>query len=125
MEVTNLSNTVPVRAEVKSGQWQEVAQKNTDIEATALLKPVGEAEQNEAMQQDPEQLQQVAEELSNTMSMMRKGLAFKVDESSGTHVVSVMDVESGDVIRQIPSEEALELAAKLSEVAGLLMKTEA
>ncbi|MCE9788818.1 flagellar protein FlaG [Shewanella chilikensis] len=125
MEVTNLSNTVPVRAEVKSGQWKEVAQKNTDIEATASLKPVGEAEQNEAMQQDPEQLQQVAEELSNTMSMMRKGLAFKVDESSGTHVVSVMDVESGDVIRQIPSEEALELAAKLSEVAGLLMKTEA
>ncbi|MGI2853469.1 flagellar protein FlaG [Shewanella algae] len=125
MEVTNLSNAVPVRTEVKQGQLKEAALKNADIEATALLKPVDEAEQNTQTQQDPEQLNQVAEELSNTMSMMRKGLAFKVDETSGTHVVSVMDVDSGDVIRQIPSEEALELAAKLSEVAGLLMKTEA
>lgn len=125
MEVTTLSNAVPVRTEVKPGQLKEAAPKIADIEATALLKPVNEAEQNKETQQDPEQLQQVAEELSNTMSMMRKGLAFKVDETSGTHVVSVMDVDSGDVIRQIPSEEALELAAKLSEVAGLLMKTEA
>lgn len=125
MEVTNLSNAVPVRTEVKPGQLKEAAPKSADIEATALLKPVDEAEQNTQTQQDPEQLNQVAEELSNTMSMMRKGLAFKVDETSGTHVVSVMDVDSGDVIRQIPSEEALELAAKLSEVAGLLMKTEA
>ncbi|MEL4415837.1 flagellar protein FlaG [Shewanella algae] len=125
MEVTTLSNAVPVRTEVKPGQLKEAAPKNAETEATALLKPVDEAEQNKESQQDPEQLQQVAEELSNTMSMMRKGLAFKVDETSGTHVVSVMDVDSGDVIRQIPSEEALELAAKLSEVAGLLMKTEA
>ncbi|EKT4485875.1 flagellar protein FlaG [Shewanella algae] len=125
MEVTTLSNAVPVRTEVKPGQLKEAVPKNAETEATALLKPVDEAEQNKEAQQDPEQLQQVAEELSNTMSMMRKGLAFKVDETSGTHVVSVMDVDSGDVIRQIPSEEALELAAKLSEVAGLLMKTEA
>ncbi|GAB1072180.1 MAG: flagellar protein FlaG [Shewanella algae] len=110
---------------MKPGQLKEAAPKNAETEAIALLKPVDEAEQNKEAQQDPEQLQQVAEELSNTMSMMRKGLAFKVDETSGTHVVSVMDVDSGDVIRQIPSEEALELAAKLSEVAGLLMKTEA
>ncbi len=59
------------------------------------------------------------------MSVMRKGLAFKIDEHSGTNVVSVMDIESGDLIRQIPNEEALKLARKLTEVTGLLMKTEA
>ena len=76
-------------------------------------------------EQNPEKLTQVATELSDMMSMMRKGLAFKVDENSGQAVVTVLDRDTGDVIRQMPSEEALKLAEKLSEVTGLLMKTEA
>ncbi|ABX50241.1 flagellar protein FlaG protein [Shewanella baltica OS195] len=75
--------------------------------------------------QEPSKLVQVATELSDMMSMMRKGLAFKVDESSGQAVVTVLDRDTGDIIRQMPSEEALALAEKLSEVTGLLMKTEA
>ncbi|MGL5906360.1 MAG: flagellar protein FlaG, partial [Shewanella sp.] len=43
----------------------------------------------------------------------------------GLPVVSVMDIETGELIRQIPTEEALALAEKMSEIAGLLMKTEA
>lgn len=76
-------------------------------------------------EQNPIKLTQVATELSDMMSMMRKGLAFKVDENSGQAVVTVLDKDTGDVIRQMPSEEALALAEKLSEVTGLLMKTEA
>lgn len=76
-------------------------------------------------EQNPGKLTQVATELSDMMSMMRKGLAFKVDENSGQAVVTVLDRDTGDVIRQMPSEEALKLAEKLSEVTGLLMKTEA
>lgn len=74
---------------------------------------------------NPAKLTQIATELSDMMSMMRKGLAFKVDEKSGQAVVTVLDKDTGDVIRQMPSEEALALAEKLSEVTGLLMKTEA
>ena len=76
-------------------------------------------------EQNPSKLAQVATELSDMMSMMRKGLEFKVDENSGQAVVTVLDRDTGDVIRQMPSEEALALAEKLSEVTGLLMKTEA
>ena len=76
-------------------------------------------------EKDPSKLNQLATDLSDMMSMMRKGLAFKVDETSGQAVVTVLDRDTGDVIRQMPSEEALALAEKLSEVTGLLMKTEA
>ncbi|KFZ36908.1 hypothetical protein HR45_13995 [Shewanella mangrovi] len=90
---------------------------------------VSESDVAQSNQSEPEssqeQLSLIADQLSETMSMMRKGLAFRVDDDSGKNVVSVMDIESGDIIRQIPSEEALKLATKLSEVAGLLMKTEA
>ncbi|WP_299807202.1 flagellar protein FlaG [uncultured Shewanella sp.] len=80
---------------------------------------------NEESETQQEMLHGVVNELTDMMSLMRKGLAFKVDEYSGQSVVSVMDVDSGDVIRQIPNEEALELAQKLAEVAGSLLKTEA
>ncbi|MFT5790199.1 MAG: flagellar protein FlaG [Shewanella sp.] len=85
-----------------------------------------EAQQTEKGEQHKaEELTAVAAELTDMMSLMRKGLAFKVDEHSGQNVVSVMDIDSGDVLRQIPNEEALELAKKLAEVAGFLLETEA
>ncbi|MCL1057828.1 flagellar protein FlaG [Shewanella gelidimarina] len=72
-----------------------------------------------------EDLNTLTAELTDMMSLMRKGLAFTVDDRSGRNVVSVMDVDSGELIRQIPNEEALELAKKFAEVAGFLLKTEA
>ncbi|MBR9726760.1 flagellar protein FlaG [Shewanella intestini] len=73
---------------------------------------------------EDDKLSDVAENLTNMVSMMQKGLKFSVDEDSGEQVIKVQDVQSGDVIRQIPSEEALKLAEKLSEVSGILMKIE-
>lgn len=97
------------------------------VNATSAVNAANAAENaGEQEQQDPqESLSQVADALTETMSVMKKGLEFKVDEQEGQPVVSVVDIDSGELIRQIPSEEALKLAEKMSEVAGLLMKTEA
>lgn len=112
----------------------ELAQlpRKTSVSDVELKRDSGVSAIEEAMEQDAtnneqnlDKLTQVAAELSDMMSMMRKGLAFKVDENSGQAVVTVLDRDTGDVIRQMPSEEALKLAEKLSEVTGLLMKTEA
>jgi flagellar protein FlaG len=54
-----------------------------------------------------------------------RNLNFTVDDASGQVVVKVTDASSGDVIRQIPSEEALQLAESLSDARSLLFKAEA
>ena len=54
-----------------------------------------------------------------------RDLNFSVDDGSGQVVVKVTDATSGDVIRQIPSEEALQLAESLSDARSLLFKAEA
>ncbi|GHB10204.1 flagellar protein FlaG [Shewanella indica] len=90
----------------------------TELAGVASAKPV-EAEV------DTDTLIALTDSLTDMMSMMRKGLEFRVDEMQGMPVVSVMDMDSGELIRQIPSEEALALAEKMSEIAGVLMKTEA
>jgi flagellar protein FlaG len=79
---------------------------------------------NSASKVDSEELHKAVDDISKSMNVMQKGLAFKVDEDSGMQVVKVIDVKTGDLIRQIPNEEALDMAKKLNEVAGLLMKTE-
>ncbi|MCU7995659.1 flagellar protein FlaG [Shewanella glacialipiscicola] len=72
----------------------------------------------------PEELQQAIDDISANMEMMQKGLAFNIDEESGVQVVKVVDIKTGDLIRQIPNQEALDIARKLSEITGVLMKTE-
>ncbi|KPN77441.1 flagellar protein FlaG [Shewanella sp. Sh95] len=100
---------------------------DVELKRDAAVSTVEQSTEQSAAEneQNPGKLTQVVSELSDMMSMMRKGLAFKVDENSGQAVVTVLDRDTGDVIRQMPSEEALKLAEKLSEVTGLLMKTEA
>jgi flagellar protein FlaG len=57
-------------------------------------------------------------------------LNFSVDESLGKTIVTVLDQATGDVIRQIPTEDMLELSRNLSEIRersakGLLFKGDA
>jgi flagellar protein FlaG len=106
-------------------------EKNTyvaEADKVALAKSLTETEQSAAVkdeQSEAEVLAEVVEQLSEVVTLMNKGLAFSVDEDSGSAIVKVMDIDTGDIIRQIPSDEALELAQKLQDVKGLLMKTQA
>jgi len=52
-------------------------------------------------------------------------LQFSVDESSGTRVVTVIDRTTSEVIRQIPSEEMLQIAKALDRLQGLLVRQQA
>ena len=79
---------------------------------------------NQAAKVDTEELNQAVNDIAASMNVMQKGLSFKIDEESGVQIVKVIDVKTGDLIRQIPNEEALDIAQKLNEVAGLLMRTE-
>ena len=49
----------------------------------------------------------------------QRELLFSVDEDSGRTVIKVMDMNTKEVIRQIPNEEALKFARMLEEGADL------
>lgn len=52
-------------------------------------------------------------------------LEFAVDKETGKTVVSVTDAETGEMIRQIPSKELIEIAKSLDKLQGLLLRQEA
>ncbi|WP_163935857.1 flagellar protein FlaG [Paraferrimonas sp. SM1919] len=68
-----------------------------------------------------EDLQSITEAMNQLMSQTQKGLNFSVDTETQTAVVKVIDETTGEVIRQIPSQDALELASRMAEIAGMLL----
>lgn len=51
---------------------------------------------------------------------LQRNLSFSIDDDSGRIVVEVKDSVSGEVIRQIPSEEALRMLDYLEQARSLL-----
>lgn len=72
-----------------------------------------------------EQINQALEDVKQVLPNMARNLQFSVDEDSGRTVVKVVDTNTNEVIRQIPSEELLAIAKSLSSSKGLLIKQEA
>lgn len=73
-----------------------------------------------------EQLQKAVEEINRSMQQSGRNLQFSVDSSTDRVVVRLTDMETGEVIRQIPSEETLAIARSIGEFQqGMLLKQKA
>ncbi len=64
------------------------------------------------------QLEKVAQQLQDFVGDLNRNIEFSVDEDSGRDVIKVIDKDSGDLLKQYPSEEVLTLVAKLSDMVG-------
>ncbi len=73
-----------------------------------------------------EQLKQAVEEINRAMRQSNRNLEFSVDDATSRVVVRLTDTETGEVIRQIPSEETLAISRSIGEFQqGLLLKQKA
>lgn len=73
----------------------------------------------------PEQLELVVKEIQRSVGGNTTNLTFSVDTGSGRTVVTVMDSETKEVVRQLPSEEALRISRTLDRMQGLLINGKA
>ena len=69
-----------------------------------------------------EELESVVTEMNSVAQDLQRDLLFSVDEKSGGTFVKVIDKETDEVVREIPSREVREIKARLEEVAGLIFK---
>jgi flagellar protein FlaG len=74
---------------------------------------------------DGTQLAHAVGHLNQTMKTRDSGLEFSVDEESHRTVVKVVDQKTKELIRQMPSAEALEISKALERVQGLLINHKA
>ena len=62
----------------------------------------------------------VADVQENLNMVYDVDLQFSIHEASGELMVTVIDASTGEVIREVPPSEILELASKIEEMIGLI-----
>ena len=60
-------------------------------------------------------------EINQTLRMASIGVQFEFDKEADTMIVKVVDVDSGELIRQMPSEEVVRISRALGRLQGLLV----
>jgi flagellar protein FlaG len=75
---------------------------------------------------DRKQLEEAIRSMDEAINVTQPPqLAFSIDEDTERTVVRVTDANTGDLIRQIPTEEALAISKSLDKLQGLLIKQQA
>jgi flagellar protein FlaG len=113
-----------MKANVYSLDKTDEAKENeiNRVEQIVHQEPV---EVNENQPLSNKQLEKVAQQLQDFVGELNRNLEFSVDKDSGRDVIKVFDRDTGDLIKQFPSEEVLSLVSKLSEMVGGLVDAKA
>ncbi|WP_313054969.1 flagellar protein FlaG [Pseudomonas lopnurensis] len=120
-----LSAQLPAVATAAQAQGQQqtgprgVADRQDDSQAVGKVAP------SEQQAVTVESLGEAVSSIKDFVQSIRRDLNFDLDDSSGKMVVKVTDRATGEVVRQIPTEEALRLAENLEEARSLLFKAQA
>jgi len=104
----------------------KVVVKKRDDMPTVDVKP-----KDTAMEQAPQDVQELLGTKEGVESVARViedyandvhnvGLKFQVHEDTGQFVIRVIDVKTNEVVREVPPENLLDLAAKMEEMMGML-----
>jgi flagellar protein FlaG len=93
-------------------------------QAAATQKPAASAE-GAAQAPTREQVKDAVKQINQSMQANNQSLEFSVDEDSKETVVKIVDLKTREVVRQIPTPEALEIAKSLDKMMGLLISQKA
>lgn len=74
---------------------------------------------------DQEALGGAVSSMNELMSALGHSLRFNIDAETGKTIVKVIDSQTQEVIKQIPSEEMLAISKALDKLQGLLVKQKA
>ena len=109
----NISNQARAPQQSVKSDAQVVAQViSTEIKVSGV---------NEAAQPTREVVAKAAAQLQEFVSSMGRNLNFSIDESTGYNVVRVVNPDTGELIRQLPSEELLKISRDFQSLNNVLV----
>lgn len=129
MLIQNLSSTTqapsPARPAGDGGPVVVVASPIVQARAVAVDLPQT-AVRPAAEQQSTAQLREALAYVNRALQQSNKNLEFTVDGDTKRPIVKLVDSESGEVLRQFPTEEALAISRAIDDFQqGLLIRQQA
>jgi len=80
---------------------------------------------NQAAEPDRETLLQAVEDVRKAIEPVAQNLLFSIDDDTGRTIVKVVDAQTDEVIRQMPSEEVLAISKAIDKLKGVLIQQKA
>ena len=116
--------SAPVAPAVKAPQAAQAAPDTAGSSAAVAANTHPQVQAPQPLQIDPvamkQQLQNIAEMLHQQLQRSQSNLGFTVDESAHVFVITVRNLETNEIIRQIPGEEVLKVAHNIESLKGIL-----
>jgi flagellar protein FlaG len=72
-----------------------------------------------------EQLTALAEEMNQTLKQINGNYSVSVDDATGVMVVRITDEDTGEVVKQIPPQQILDVSVSVERIVGLLVNDQA
>jgi len=123
--VTMTNNSGPIAPGASSPSTgrapQQIAQPPTPSDAEVVSRVVSNSEikpsnVSQSSQPTQEVIAKTAQQLQTFVQSMGRNLSFSVDGVTGYNVVRVVNPETGEVVRQLPSEELLKIAEAMQTI---------
>ena len=122
MDMGMLNNRAGVGVAVPATRTSETTEAARVVDTTEVRKNDSVTDKTEPAR---EQVLAAVTDMQDYVDAAGRNIQFQLDGDSGRMVVKVTEARSGDVIRQMPSEEALRLAENLAEMRSVLFSGEA
>jgi len=99
-----------------------IAPKVSDVASTSEIRQTNEVSKTnqEQLKQSGDVLTQTISELNQQMDKLETNIAFGFNDEISMMYVNVMEKSTGKTIRKIPTEEAMDLSAKMREIVGMI-----
>lgn len=108
----------------QSPRGLERKQSSGEVQANGEAQPTS-AETTKVSEKTREALDGAVSSMNDLLGTLGHSLRFNIDDETGKTIVKVMDSQTQEVIKQIPSEEMLAIAKALDKLQGLLVKQKA
>ena len=66
-------------------------------------------------------IESVTRQIDSFLRSINKSLQFRVDQATGEMIVTIRDDETGEVIRQVPGEDALRIAQRIEDTLSAIL----
>lgn len=110
-KTTTLEGVTPTKVVVKT---EEVRVEKTSSPDRDMAVVEQNSQNKQETQNQAENLHVAVSQINDHVQSLQRNLQFTVDDITGKDIVTVVDTETEQVIRQIPSEEVLEVARRIT-----------
>lgn len=92
-----------------------------DAAKSSTLPEMESAVQQLSRSAESEQTKQAVEDIERMSKLLSRKLEFAMDDSGERAVMRVVDEETREILRQVPTQEALEIAKAMARIHDMLL----